>query len=248
MRRLWPWALWLLPLAAQGSPPSAGTVLHRVSNRREELQLASLVARGSFTFMGEDAKAVAAALKLPEASEVSAPAVLSYKAGGRCRVELVPGNADASSPAVSNGGGGTVRVSGADVAALKALATYACPLLDPKGNGESLASFLRSVGVDTSRVTYGRLGNLVVAYVIGGRAKDVGLPTFWAEKDRFEPLRLSVPQKGGGVLDVRLVDYSSPICGEWHPRLIEVRRGDQLLGRFAVEKIEPNARVSETLF
>ncbi len=245
MKRFWPLAVLLLPLAARAYVMGPGSILSRVVAHREEMHLSSMVARGTFTFAGEDAKVVALALKLPEAAEVSVPAVVSYKAGGRCRVELEPTSSDskAAVPSVSNGGGGSVRVTGPSVSSLKALAYYACPLLDARGDGESLGSFLRSVGVDTSRSGYGRVGGQV-AYVIGAKSRAM----LWVEKERFEPLKLTVPEKGGSVLEVRLVDFSSPVGGEWHPRLIEVRRGEELLGRFAAEKVEPNAKVSDALF
>lgn len=250
MRRLWPLALVLLPLAARAYVMGSGSVLSRVVGHREEMHLASMVARGTFTFAGDDAKAVAAALKLPEAAEVSVRAVVSYKAGGRCRVELEPPSAEAkgAAPAVSNGGGGAVRVTGASVSSLKALAYYACPLLDPRGDGESLGSFLHSVGVDTARSGYGRVGGQVAYVIGGGRARGAPASALWVEKERFEPLKLTVPERGGALLEVRLVDFSSPVGGEWHPRLIEVRRGEALIGRFAAEKVEPNARVPDTLF
>jgi hypothetical protein len=249
MRRRWPFVLVLLPFAARAYVMGPGSILDRVVGHRQELRLSSMVARGTFTFAGEDAKVVASALSLPEGNEVSVPAVVSYKAGGRCRVELQPVSAESNVAvlAVANGGRGAVRVIGPSVSSLKVVAYYACPLLDARGHGDGFGSFLRSIGVDTGRSGYGRVGGMV-AYVIGATSRSAPSAALWVEKERFEPLRLTVPEKGGGALDLRFVDFSSPIGGEWHPRLIEVRRGADLLGRFAAEKVEPNARLPDALF
>jgi sialate O-acetylesterase len=63
------------------------------------------------------------------------------------------------------------------------------------------------------------------------------------DKDTFQPLRL-VAQEGGTLLDTRLVDWGSPMGGDWFPRAVEVWEKDQLRLRFSVEKVQANPKLA----
>ena len=194
----------LVPTAAAAFVMSAWQVLHRTAKHREEMELSSLVVRGRFTFIGAEAGAAAAALKLAQADKVSADGVFTYRMPGRCKVEVGP-----SSATYVNG---TLKATGPALPALKSLAATVCPLL-AQPSGEELVAFLRSRGVSTASATLGRVGG-TVCYLVGGKPRDVGVPSIWIEKERLDPLRLVV-KEGVAVEDVRLIDYSSPLAGEW---------------------------------
>jgi len=234
-----------LPMVAQAYILSANAVLRRMAAQRSELQLSSLIVRGQFTFHGEEARQVAAALGRPAADTMTIPAVATYKMPGRCRIELAPpGVPDA--PAASNVNG-ALSTAGTKLPSLVAFSTLACPLLDQRGGADGPATFARQSGVDLSKISLGRL-NGTIAYVIGGRSRDANVPTLWIEKERFAPLRLVLRDGAGGMRELRLLDYSSPAAGEWHPRVIELRRGEDVQAVFKVDSVEPNARVPDAIF
>ncbi|MBI5548753.1 MAG: hypothetical protein HY901_33135 [Deltaproteobacteria bacterium] len=231
----------LAPAAAVAFVMSSGQVLHRVARHRAELELSSLVVRGSFTFTGAYAAAAAAALKVPNTGELTSFGTLTYKMPGRCRVEL---ESRGGLPATAVNVNGNVKTSGPALEPLKAFAADVCPLL-AQPSSEELVSFLRARDVETAPITLGR-ANGVVSYVIGGRPKDAGVPSFYVEKERFAPLRL-LTRQGEAMQEIRMLDYSSPLLGEWHPRVVEIRRGDDLL-RFVADQVESNAKLPENLF
>jgi len=240
----------LTPAVALGFVMSAGAVLHGVAHHREQMELSTLVVRGAFTFQGADASAAAAALKMVSASEVVSNATITYRmpgpreSTGSCRVELDARSGGQAAPAAIYVAGGPKTV-GASVPGLKTFAASVCPLLTQRSS-EELNAFLKARGVDVNTDTLGRL-NGVVCYVVGsGRPKDLTTPSFWAEKDRLDPLRF-VAKEGEAMVDVRLIDYSSPLCGEWHPRVVEIRRGEELT-RFVADKVESNVKVPDSLF
>jgi hypothetical protein len=232
----------LVPASALAYVLSAWQVLANTAKHRESMELTGLILHGTFAFQGADATAAAAALKLTPASEVVSTGVVTYHMPGRCRVEL-DAHAGAAAP-VATFVHGTVKTAGPAIPALKTFAASVCPIV-AQPSLEELNAFLKSRGVDDAADTLGRL-NGVVSFIIGGRPKDVGTPSFWVEKDRFDPLRL-ISKDGAVVEDVRLLDYSSPLCGEWHPRVVEIRRGDDLT-RFVADKVETNAKVADSLF
>ena len=241
MRRAVPVLLLLAPAAAAAFVMSSWSILRRVSTHREEMELTSLVVRGTFTFQGEAANAAATALKMASAPELSAGGTVTYKMPGRCKVELDAHNGPAPAATYVNG---NVKTSGPALQAIKAFAQYACPTL-ANPSGDELSSFLKAHGVDTAEATLGRV-NGTVAYVIGGRPKEANVPSFWVEKDRFDPLRL-IAKDGDAMEDVKMLDYSSPLSGEWHPRVVELRRGEELT-RFVADKVETNPKLADNLF
>jgi hypothetical protein len=241
MRRLVvPAVLLLVPATSLAFVMSPWSILRKVATHREEMELTSLVVRGTFTFQGADANAAAAALKLVTAPELSASGSITYRMPGRCRVEL---DARGGPAPVATWVNGNVKVSGPTLQPLKAMAQYVCPVI-ANPSTEELSGILKARGIDTAEATLGRV-NGVVSYVVGGRAKE-GVPSFWVEKERFDPLRLIV-KDGDAMEDVKLLDYSSPLAGEWHPRVVELRRGEELT-RFVADKIETNSKLPDNLF
>lgn len=230
-------ALLLLPAAAAAFVMSAGQVLLRTAKHREEMELTSLVVRGRLALSGADATSAAAALKVAATTPLTVDAVLTYRMPGRCKVEVGP-----SSATFING---TLKTAGPDFPAVKTLATLLCPLLSQPSYDE-LSTFLKGRGVDTGAATLGRVGG-TVCYLVGGKPRDVGVPSIWIEKDRLDPLRLVV-KNGEAVEDLRMIDYSSPLAGEWHPRIVELRRGEDVTARFTAEALETNSKIPDGTF
>lgn len=231
----------LAPAGALAFVMSSGQVLHRVARHRAEQELETLVVRGAFTFTGPEAAAAAAALKSAQVPEFQAGGVVTYKLPGRCRVELE--SRGGLAPVVVNLNG-TLKATGPALESLKGFAARVCPLL-AGGSTEELSTFLKSGGVETSQNTLGRV-NGAIAYALGARPKDAGTPSFWVEKERYNPLRL-VARVGETTEEVLLRDFSSPLCGEWHPRVVEWKRGDSQL-RFVADKVETNSKLPDNLF
>jgi len=238
-----------LPAAAYLPPASA--ILKRVAQRREELHLTSLEARGTIAFTGEAARRVAAALGAPPpAGDLTTPAVLTLKTPGRCRLELAPERmASADRPAVSLRAG---RVQGHRdldaVPAARALLEGVCALLAQRTGADAeraLAQGLSAHGVALSDVALGRVGGRV-AWVLGGRPQETR-PQAWIDKQNFQPIRLVAPL-GGPTHDVRLVDFGAPVGGDAFPGSVEVWTGGALGARFTLEKLWQNPRLPDSLF
>jgi hypothetical protein len=229
-----------LPAAAYLLPASA--VLRLAAKRRVEVAPGPAELRGTFT-SGEGE---------PVAG------VLSLK-GGACRFELV--GLPERPYAVVRGGRiapqrGLDRVRGA-----VALAEGACALLAPT-TPDALAQSFAARGVRVQELSLGRLGTRV-AYVLGDRAPGAappGRPQAWIDKTSLVPLRL-VADLAGARRDVQLLDHPPPASAppgernppppspaELYPRAIEVSGAEGLEARLAVEKVTPNARLSDALF
>ena len=238
-------ALLLVPAGAEAFLLSSGAILHKMGVHRRNLKLSTMVVKGEIAFAGPEAAAVGAALGLsPEGKELRVPATISYKMPGRCRVELeAPEGREA--PAATNVNG---RISnlGAPLPSLKDFAEYVCPLLDGRGGWDGVMDLARAGGIDVRKVTLGRAEG-AVAYVLGAHPRDVGVASLWVEKDRFEPLRMVI-KDGESYRELRLIDYSSAVAGEWHPRVVEIRRATELQARFVLEQIKPNAKLADAVF
>lgn len=238
-----------LPAAAYLPPASA--ILRRAAQRREELHVAALEARGTFALSGESAQQVAAALGAPApAGELTLPAVLTLKAPGRCRLELAPERVAASDrPAVSLRAGRVLGHRGLEaVPAARALVEGVCALLGERTGPEAeraLAQGLAARGVALSEVALGRVGGRV-AWVLGGRPRE-GRPQAWIDKQSFQPIRLVAPL-GGPTRDVRLLDFGAPVGGDAFPRAVEVWSGGALEARFTLEKLWLNPRLPDAVF
>jgi hypothetical protein len=236
--------------------PPATAILKRVAQRRGDLALATLEARGAVSLPADAARRLGLAPADAPAgaapADVSLPAVIAVKVPGRCRLELQPpGVAAAERPSVSVKAGRVSGRRGLDaLPAARALVEGVCTLLGEKGSGppepeRALAQALASRGVALADVALGRLGGRV-AWVLGGRPQEPK-PQAWVDKASFQPVRLVAPL-GGAVQDVRLVDFGSPVGGDAFPRAVEVWAGAQLQLRFATEGTAPNPRLPDALF
>lgn len=243
-------ALWAAPALGYVLPVSG--ILKRLGHRREELSLASMEARGTFTLPGEPARAAAAALGLPLAGAAfSAPALLTFKMPGRCRLELSPPDlTESERPFAVVKAGQLAGARGLDrVPAAAALLRGLCALLGQRPGGPEpdrpYAQELSRLGVPLADAVLGRF-NGQVAYVIGARPAEAK-PQAWVDKQTFQPLRV-VFQAGGALADVRLLDWGSPTGGDWFPRAVEVVQGGALQARFVTEKAAANPKVPDALF
>ncbi len=235
---------WSFPALAYILP--VGGILRRLGHRREELGLASIEVRGGFAMSGDPARAAAAAMgmALPGA-ELSAPALLTFKMPGRCRLELAPPDvSEAERPAAVVKQGQLHGSRGLDrVPAAAALLRGLCSLVGQQPS--SYPQELSRVGVALARPALGRFGGQV-AFVIGARPGETK-PQAWVDKRTFQPVRL-IFQTGGTLADVRLLDWGSPTGGDWFPRAAEVYQGGALQARFVTEKTVANPRVPDALF
>ena len=238
------------PAAAYLLPGPA--VLRRLAQRRADLGLSSLEVRGTFVLTGEAARAAAGVTGLQLlGNEISAPATLSIKMPGRCRLELSPLDAPESErPAVVVKQGRISGVRGLDrVAPAAALARGVCALLGERPGGPEPArpyvEELARLGVAIEEVALGRLGGRT-AYVIGARPSE-RRPQASVDKPSFQPLRV-ISTLASGLHDVRLIDFGSPTGGDWFPRAVEVYEGAEMRARLTTEKAAANPRISDALF
>ncbi len=252
-RRLVAFLALVLAAPAAGYLPPASAILKRVAQRRDELRLTSLEARGTVVFAGESARRVAAELGLPPpGGELTLPALIAVKTPGRCRLELAPeGVALAERPAVSLRSGRVLGHRGLEaVAPARALVEGLCTLLGEKTSGSpdperAFAQGLAARGVALPEVALGRLAGRV-AWVLGGRPQEAR-PQAWVDKQTFQPVRL-LAALGGAPRDLRLLDFGAPVGGDAFPRAAEVWSGNELELRFVVEKLTQNPRLPDAVF
>lgn len=242
--------LWAAP--ALGYVLPATGILKRLGHKRGDLALATLEVRGTFALSGDPARAAAKVLDLPLAgNDLSAPALLSFKMPGRCRLELMPPDVpEAERPAAVVKAGQLQGVRGLDrVPAAAALLRGLCALVGQRPGGPEperpFVQELSRLGVPLSDAVLGRF-NGQVAYVIGSRPAEAK-PQAWVDKQTFQPVRLLF-QAGGGVADVRLLDWGSPTGGDWFPRAVEVHQGGAFQARFLTEKAAANPKVPDAIF
>lgn len=231
-----------LPVSVYAYLPGGPAVLKRMAAVREELQLRSLVVRGEMTFEGEEAGVLSKALNLESRDALTVPAVVSYKMPGHCRVAVMKGGQGGEAAAAVRAQG-AVSAVGPALASLKTFAAQVCELLDPRGGADGVVAWAKEQGIDAAKVNLGRMDG-EVAYVVGARAKDANVPSLWVDKDLFSPIKL-VTREGSTWREVRLKDYSSAAAGQWHPRVVEIRRDGQVRARFVAERAEPNAHVAD---
>lgn len=243
-------ALWAAPALGYVLPVSG--ILKRLGHRREELALASMEVRGAFTLSGDPARGAAAALGLPlTGTELSAPALLTFKMPGRCRLELSPPDLpEAERPAAAVKAGQLQGWRGLErVPAAAALLRGLCALVGQRPGGPEpdrpYAQELSRLGVSLAVAVLGRF-NGQVAFVIGSHPAEAK-PQAWVDKQTFQPLRV-VFQAGEALADVRLLDWGSPAGGDWFPRAVEVHQGGALQARFLTEKAVANPKVPDALF
>jgi hypothetical protein len=243
-------------LAALAAPAAAyllpGTaVLKRVSQKREAQALASLEVQGTLSFLGE-AAAQAGGMGLTGAGqEASAPALLTVKVPGKCRVDLLlPDVPAAERPAAATRGARLSGTRGLErQPGVVALVQGLCALLGERPGGvepeRPWVQALAPLGVAIEEVSLARAGSRV-AYVLGGKAREER-PLAWVDKQSFQPLRLAAAF-GGTRQEVRLIDWGSSTGGDLFPRAVEVWVAGQARLRFTTEKVVSNPKVADALF
>jgi hypothetical protein len=237
------------PVLAYLLPPTA--VLKRLAQRREQLALASLEVSGMLAASGEAAALLASATGLPlSGSELLVPAVLSIKAPGRCRLELFPTSGNGDRPYVATGRGRLAGGHGLErVPAAVAMLKATCALLGVRSGGtdpgRAYAEELSRLGVSLSEEYLGQMGGRV-SYVLGAPPQEKR-PQAWIDKQSFQPVRL-IATLAGPLVDVRFVDFGSPVGGDAFPRAVEVRDQGALALRLTVEKLAANPKMPDGLF
>ncbi|MGQ0506143.1 MAG: hypothetical protein ACT4TC_12590 [Myxococcaceae bacterium] len=219
------------------------SILRRLANARDDLQLGALRVEGSATFFGNGAREAASALNLPtERTEIALDGVFSVKFPNRCRFDVSSPEGGKGASALNHG---KKRVEGTEIATAATVLQEVCSLLAVKsgGDGETRAAMdrhLRSLGIESGKTSLSRYGGKV-AYVLGDPAD--GSAQFWVYKDSFLPARVKTAD-----WDVRFIDYSSAATGEWFPRTIELARGGELQLRFTGAKADTRSSLSDRLF
>jgi hypothetical protein len=226
-----------------------GSILRRMADARDELQLTSLKAEGTFTFSGAAARPAGAALGLQgERPELQVDGVLFLRLPGRCRIEAsVP---EGARLALVQSHGRRKAEGGPAPAALTVMLEEVCALFTPRSgpDGEARAALdrhLRARKVEPRGTSLARFGGQV-AYVLGDPAE--GQPQVWVYKSDFRPARVRFSDEVGVAWDVRFIDYASPATGEALPRQVEVWRAGERLLRFTAVKGDPRAALPDALF
>jgi hypothetical protein len=226
----------------------AGSILRHLAEKRDDLSLFTLRVDGLAAFHGAAVREVGAALGLPsDRPEILVDAAFALKIPGRCRLELSPVEGNRAAVVESNG---KRRVEGNPVAVAQAAISPVCTFLASRSSteGEAKAAierFLAQQKVATGQTWLGRFGG-EVAYVVGGREDTE--PQLWVYKDTFMPARLRWRDEQNVDWDVRFYDYTSPVTGEWFPRLLEVHRRGELVLRFTSLKADSKAALADKLF
>jgi len=116
--------------------------------------------------------------------------------------------------------------------------------------GSHLVSTLRSLGVDTSIVSLGRQDD-TLAYIIGARPFEPDKPQVWVYKQSLLPMRTVLFEHGRGTpsrVEVRYLDFGSPVGGDYLPGAIEVYRDGKRVRRAELQKLSTNQGLPDTLF
>jgi len=237
--------LFSISAAAYILPP--GSILRRMSEARDELQLTATRVDGTITFAGSTASEVASVFGATDRAEVQADAALLLKLPGRCRLEVVGSNGTKTAAVWAHG---KRRNEGPEVAALITALEQICPLLAVRSSSEAetraaIERHLHSLKIDTRTTSLARLAGQV-AYVLGNPAD--AQPQFWIYKDLFLPARVRWSDGTGGSYDERFIDYGSPVSGDVFPRLTELYRNNELAIRFIALKADARAQLSDKLF
>ncbi len=234
--------------AAQAYILPQGSILRRMADGRDDLQLTGLRVEGSATFIGSGAKEAAAGVGLPaDRTELPLDVSLSVRLPGKCRMDF-------STPEGGKGAlvlnAGRKRVEGTDVAPLSVALEEVCALLAVRSSSEheargAIEKHLRARGVEPKQTSLGRFGGKVT-YVLGDPAEKS--PQLWVYKEGFLPARIRYADPQGTAWDVRFLDYASAATGEWFPRTLEVSRAEELVLRFTSLKGDAKSAVSDKLF
>ena len=109
---------------------------------------------------------------------------------------------------------------------------------------------LQKVGIDTTQVAIGRLGQRPV-YIIGAKAFERDKPQVWFDKASFLPVHWLVYTQGknaGDKIEMTLKDYNSSPAGSSYPQVIDTYRNGKLVSRSNVMEAKKNQSLPESLF
>lgn len=206
------------------------SVLKRLANGRDNLELTALRAEGLAKVGPADAKDVAALLGTSWTSgELALTATVSMRLPGRCRIDFA--SADSSKTLSVVWANGKKRSEGGTWAAAQVAVDQVCALLalHSAADGESrqaLERHLAALKVDARNTTLARFGG-GTALVIGDRSEAAA--SLWVYKDKFQPARIRFGDEAG-TWDVHFIDYASQATSDWFPRVVEVlQNGEQRL-------------------
>ncbi|MBX7098824.1 MAG: hypothetical protein K1X89_14040 [Myxococcaceae bacterium] len=226
----------------------AYSILRRLAEGRDDLQLTTLKVEGAAAVGPAAAKDAAAALGSAwEAGELPAAFSVTMRLPGRCRVELR--TLDGGKAVAAVHAFGKRRADGGQVPGLQQAADAICGVLalHASGEGESRAAvekYLAGLKVNTRVTSLGRFGG-AVAYVIGDTAE--GAPQFWVQREHFLPVRVAFTE-GDAAYDVQFLDYTSSSTGEWFPRALAVFRNGEPLLRLNAQKSDLKPKLEEGAF
>jgi hypothetical protein len=244
-------------LAAQAYILPGVSILRRMADGRDELQLFTLKIEGNLSFFGEATKESGGALGIAsDRGDVQTEAAIYLKLPGRCRVEASSLESQKVAAAVDSNG--KKRVEGGEIPGLAVAVAQICPLLafrsssDNEGR-DAVMRYLGTLKIDFRKTSLARFGGHVV-YVLGDAAE--GQPQFWVYKlptgsnsnDNFLPARIRFTDAAGTAWDVRFYDYSSPATGEWFPRTVEVFKGSDPVLKFTGVRADAKSKIDDKLF
>ncbi len=213
------------------------SVLRRMIEQRDAMEVSSLRVDGTLTFFGAARRDAARAFRLASAgSDASSEAAMMLKTPGRCRIEVWTPDGSRVAAVFSHR---RARFEGTEIVALGAVVEQVCAILGGRSGSETegraaLERHLDRLKVDSRRPSLARVGGQI-AYVMGGPSD--AQPSFWVYKDSFLPARLRWIDADQAVWDLRLADYSSPLTGELFPRVVELSRNGELAIRFNALKV-----------
>lgn len=224
------------------------SIIRRMVEARDSNEFSNGRIEGGLSFFGQAARQASTTLHASiQGSELASEGSVFLKLPGRCRIESATLDGSKVAAVFSRG---RLRTEGAEVTALAAATEQICAILGSRGGSESqqrsvLERHLDGLKIDRSRSWLGRLAGKV-AYVMGN--SDEGAPRFWVYKDSFLPARLQWTDSQQTQWDLRLIDYGSPITGEWFPRIVEVSRNGELALRFTAVKANLQTSVPDKIF
>jgi len=234
-------------LLAYVMPPYS--VIRRMANERDELQLTALKVDGTVTVPTAAAADYANALGVTTGpGELVLNGAISMRLPARCRLEL--GSLDSTKTVAAVSSNGKKRTEGAEIAALQVAVDQICAALalHGAGDGDSRAAVerhLATLKVDTKQSSLARWDG-TLAYVVGNPAP--GSPQLWVYKnDKFNPARLRFADEKGVAWDVKFKDYASQ-ASDVFPRVVEVWKGDALQLRFTTLGTDPKPKLDDKLF
>lgn len=221
--------------------PGSSVLRHMVTARAEQ-QVGQLTAKGTLTLENQVRDQLARHLGLViEGNVARVDGVFSLQTPRRCRLDV--GATDPGDPrrftAVS--ALGKPAVTGPESLPMVVAVEHVCALAGMGGKNArgDIDGLLRRLKIDTSRTSLARFEGRV-AVVLGNPAE--GQPSFWVDKDTFQPLRLRWVSSDGSRWDVSLRDWVSAVSNGAFPRVFELSLNGQRQLRFESLEVSRTAK------